>query len=189
MAWYSFFGMAFQYHYFSLMSKILCLHEIVFSLNEHWSLTMIYECIANHQRHTKPSLSIHLVLGRRTANFASTKKTFDSQSPETVCNSPVLQSWQAEIFSPVLHSDNTPKRQSLQDFSHHSTHSALETLTFHSLHTHFAHQLALWWASVEQNSIGHTQIIISQDFTQIPERLSLSKDNIFKGWHYYHRSS
>jgi hypothetical protein len=32
----------------------------------------------------------HLVLGRRTANFASAKKTFDSHSPEAVCNSPVL---------------------------------------------------------------------------------------------------
>jgi hypothetical protein len=32
----------------------------------------------------------HLVLGRRTANFASAKKTFDSHSPEAVCNLPVL---------------------------------------------------------------------------------------------------
>jgi hypothetical protein len=32
----------------------------------------------------------HLVLGRRTANFTSAKKTFDSHSPEAVCNSPVL---------------------------------------------------------------------------------------------------
>jgi hypothetical protein len=35
-------------------------------------------------------LSTHLVLGRRTAYFASAKKTFDSHSPEAVCNSPVL---------------------------------------------------------------------------------------------------
>jgi hypothetical protein len=32
----------------------------------------------------------HLVLGRRTAKFASAKKTFDSHSPVAVCNSPVL---------------------------------------------------------------------------------------------------
>ena len=32
----------------------------------------------------------HLVLGRRTANFANAKKTFDSHLPEAVCNSPVL---------------------------------------------------------------------------------------------------
>ena len=35
-------------------------------------------------------LFTHLVLGRRTANFASAKKTFDSHSPEVVCNSPAL---------------------------------------------------------------------------------------------------
>jgi hypothetical protein len=33
-------------------------------------------------------ISTHLVLGWR--NFASTNKTFDSHSPEAVCNSPVL---------------------------------------------------------------------------------------------------
>jgi hypothetical protein len=58
----------------------------------------------------------------------------------------------------------------LQAFAHHSTHSALEASTFHSLHIRFAHQLVAR-ASVEQNSIGHTQIIISQDFKQIPEGL------------------
>jgi hypothetical protein len=56
----------------------------------------------------------------------------------------------------------------LQAFAHHSTHSALEASTFHSLHTRLAHQLM---TSVEQNSIGHTQIIISQDFKRIPEGL------------------
>jgi hypothetical protein len=34
--------------------------------------------------------STHLVLGRRTANFASAKKTFDSHLAEAVCNLPVL---------------------------------------------------------------------------------------------------
>jgi hypothetical protein len=58
-------------------------------------------------------------------------------------------------------SDNIPNRQSLQAFAHHSTHSALEASTFHSLHTRFAHQLIVG-ASVEQNSIGRTQIITSQ---------------------------
>jgi hypothetical protein len=82
-----------------------------------------------------------------------------------------LQSWQAEIFSPVLHSDNIPNRQSLQAFAHHSTHGALEASTFHSLHTRFAHQL-IAGASVEQNSIGHTQIIISQDVKRILEGLT-----------------
>jgi hypothetical protein len=66
--------------------------------------------------------------------------------------------------------DNIPNRQSLQACVHHSTHSALEASTFHSLHTRFAHQL-IAGASVEQNNIGHTQIIISQDFKQIPEGL------------------
>ena len=55
----------------------------------------------------------------------------------------------------------------MQAFAHHSTHSALEASTFHSLHTRFAHQL-IAGASVEQNSIGHTQIIISQDFKWLP---------------------
>jgi hypothetical protein len=59
----------------------------------------------------------------------------------------------------------------LQAFAHHRlTYSALEASTFHSLHTHFAHQL-IAGASAEQNNIGHTQIIISQDFKQIPEGL------------------
>jgi hypothetical protein len=62
-----------------------------------------------------------------------------------------------------LHSDNKSNRQnSLQAFAHHSIHNAFEASTFHSLHTRFAHQL-IAEASVEQNSIGHTQIIISQD--------------------------
>jgi hypothetical protein len=60
----------------------------------------------------------------------------------------------------------------LQAFVHHPTHSALEASTFHSLHTHFAHQLVAG-ASVEQNSIGPTQIIISRDFKRIPEGLIL----------------
>jgi hypothetical protein len=59
----------------------------------------------------------------------------------------------------------------LQAFAHHSTHNALEASTFHSLHTCFAHQL-IARASVEQNSIGHTQIIISQDFKWISEGLA-----------------
>jgi hypothetical protein len=62
-----------------------------------------------------------------------------------------------------MHSDNIPNRQSLQGFAHHSTHSALEASTFHSLHTRFAHQL-IARTSVEQ-------IIISQDFKRIPEGL------------------
>jgi hypothetical protein len=62
----------------------------------------------------------------------------------------------------------------LQAFAHHSTHSTLEASTFHSLHTHFAHQL-IARASVEQNSIGHTQIIIDQGFKQIPEGLLTSQ--------------
>jgi hypothetical protein len=67
--------------------------------------------------------------------------------------------------------DNKSNRQSLQAFAHHSTHfNALEASTFHSLHTRFAHQLVAG-ASVGQNSIGHTQIIISQDFKRIPEGL------------------
>jgi hypothetical protein len=69
-----------------------------------------------------------------------------------------------------MHLNNIPNRQSLQAFAKHSTHSALEALTFHSLHTRFAHQL-IAVASVEQNSIGHTQIIISQDFKRIAEGL------------------
>jgi hypothetical protein len=52
----------------------------------------------------------------------------------------------------------------------HSTHNTLGASTFHSLHTRFAHQL-IAGASVEQNSIGHTQIIINQDFKMIPEGL------------------
>jgi hypothetical protein len=66
--------------------------------------------------------------------------------------------------------NNIPITQSLQAFAKHSTHSALEALTFHSLHTRFAHQL-IAVALVEQNSIGHTQIIISQDFKRIVEGL------------------
>jgi hypothetical protein len=58
----------------------------------------------------------------------------------------------------------------LQAFARHSTYSALEASIFHSVHTHLAHQL-IAGASVEQNSIGHTQIIISQDFKWIPEGL------------------
>jgi hypothetical protein len=50
--------------------------------------------------------------------------------------------------------DNIPNRQSLQAF---------------------VHQLA--GVSVEQNSIGHTQIIISQDFKRVPEGLII---NAFK---------
>jgi hypothetical protein len=65
----------------------------------------------------------------------------------------------------------------LQAFAHHSTHSALEASTFHSLHTRFAHQL-IAGASVEQNSIGHTQIIISQDFKRIPEGLTSSDQDL-----------
>jgi hypothetical protein len=72
-----------------------------------------------------------------------------------------------EIFSPVLHWDNTLNRQSLQAIQ---LNSALEASTFHSLHTRFAHQL-IAGVSVEQNSIGHTQLIISQDFKWIPEGL------------------
>jgi hypothetical protein len=56
-------------------------------------------------------------------------------------------------------------------FAHLLTHSALEASTFQSLHTRFAHQL-IARTSVEQNSIGHTQIIISQDFKWIPEGLA-----------------
>jgi hypothetical protein len=52
--------------------------------------------------------------------------------------------------------------------------TALEASTFPYLHTCFAHQL-IAGASVEQNSIGHTQIIISQDFKWIPEGLLLSR--------------
>jgi hypothetical protein len=59
----------------------------------------------------------------------------------------------------------------LQAFAHHSTHSALEASTFQSLNTRFAHQL-IAASSVEQNSIGHTQIIISQDFKWMPEGLA-----------------
>jgi hypothetical protein len=66
--------------------------------------------------------------------------------------------------------DNIANRQSLQTFARHSTHGALEASTFHFLHTCFAHQL-IAGASLEQNSIGHTQIIISQDFKHIPEGL------------------
>ena len=78
------------------------------------------------------------------------------------------------MFSPVLQLHKIPNKQSLQVFAHHSTHRALEASTFHSLHTRFAHQL-IAGASVEQNSIGHTQIIIfiSQDFKRIPEGLNL----------------
>jgi hypothetical protein len=68
--------------------------------------------------------------------------------------------------------DNIPNRQSLQAFAHHLTNSPLEASTFHSLHTRFAQQL-IAGASVEQNSIGHTQMIISQDFKRIPEGLSI----------------
>jgi hypothetical protein len=59
----------------------------------------------------------------------------------------------------------------MQAFAHHSTHSAQKASTFHSLHTRFAHQL-IAASSVEQNSIGRTQIIISQDFKQIPVGLN-----------------
>jgi hypothetical protein len=70
-----------------------------------------------------------------------------------------LESWQVDIFSPVLHSDNIPNRQRLQAFGHHSTHSAPEPSTVHSLHNRFTHQL-IAGVSVEQNSIGRTQIIL-----------------------------
>jgi hypothetical protein len=84
-----------------------------------------------------------------------------------------LQSQQAEIFSPILQLVNIPNRQSLQAFAHHSTQPiALEASTFHSLHTRFARQL-IAGASVEQNSVGHTQIIISQYFKRIPEGLQV----------------
>jgi hypothetical protein len=54
----------------------------------------------------------------------------------------------------------------------------LEASTFHSLHTHFAHEL-IAGASVEQNSIGHTQIIISH--TQII--ISQDFKGYLKGWY------
>jgi hypothetical protein len=75
-----------------------------------------------------------------------------------------------------LQLDKIPNKQSLQAFAHHSTHGAPEAfknLPFFA-YTRLAHQL-IAGASVEQNSIGHTQIIIiiSQDFKRIPEGLNL----------------
>jgi hypothetical protein len=71
----------------------------------------------------------------------------------------VILDYKREIDSPIRF-EAVPNRQSLQAFAHHSTHSTLEASTFHSLHTRFAQKL-IAGASIEQNSIGHTQIIIT----------------------------
>jgi hypothetical protein len=116
-------------------------------------------------------ITVHVEVVQIFSDLSSRMKTFDSQRLCVIRRN--LQSCQAEIFSPVLHSDNIPNRWSSQAFAHHSTHSTLEASTLHSLHTRFAYQL-IARASVEQNSIGHTQIIISQDFKRIAEGLVIN---------------
>ena len=77
---------------------------------------------------------------------------------------------------------------SCSNFVARITPPSARTSTFPSAHAHFnfraSRRCRLHWrlpnigsliagASVEQNSIGHTQIIISQDFKRIPEGLQV----------------